>query len=126
MTETDRILDKMSLQFMQPSFTASLDWFEIDGSNGLTYVAFEDSPSIALQLAEISSPDEDARQEALIEALADHYDGTIYSVSETRGYGAQLSAPGYMDCTDWCVFDTLAEAKQYLVDVWADDDEEGE
>lgn len=30
------------------------------------------------------------------------------------GWGARMSAPGYMDCTDWCVFDTEAEAKEYL------------
>lgn len=52
------------------------------------------------------------------------------------GYGARLSAPGYMDCTEWCVFDSEEEAKDYLVDLyelcpiclgdnWVGSDEEG-
>lgn len=32
------------------------------------------------------------------------------------GYGARFSAPGYMDCTDWNVFETEEEAEQYFED----------
>jgi len=38
------------------------------------------------------------------------------------GFGARLSAPGYLDCTDWAVFDTMKEAAEYLIDTYADDD----
>lgn len=31
-----------------------------------------------------------------------------------QGYGARLSAPGYTDCTEWCVFDTENQARAYL------------
>jgi hypothetical protein len=34
------------------------------------------------------------------------------------GYGARLSAPGYMDCTDWVVFDTFEEADEYLAEMY--------
>ena len=43
------------------------------------------------------------------------------------GYGARLSAPGYLDCTDWAVFDTEDEAVEYLAEEylnWEDDDGE--
>jgi len=29
-------------------------------------------------------------------------------------YGARFSAPGYLDCTLWTIFDTLKEAKDFL------------
>lgn len=30
------------------------------------------------------------------------------------GHGARLSAPGYLDCTEWSIFDTEQEAREYL------------
>ena len=46
----------------------------------------------------------------------------IVDVIEQRctGYGARLSAPGYMDCTDWVVFDTEQEAIDYLAETYLD------
>ena len=38
-----------------------------------------------------------------------------------RGYGARLSAPGYLDCTEWCVFKTLKGARDYLKEQEDDD-----
>ena len=40
-----------------------------------------------------------------------------------EGWGARLSAPGYLDCTDWAVHDTEAEAHEYLTDMYGDDDD---
>ncbi len=47
------------------------------------------------------------------------------SVKIIEGYGARLSAPGYMDCTEWTVFDTRAQAAEYLLEMYYDrpDDE---
>jgi len=47
----------------------------------------------------------------------------IYEVKE--GWFARLSAPGYLDCTDWDgPFKTEQEAKEYLIDIYGDDDAE--
>lgn len=48
-----------------------------------------------------------------------------YEVTESWGYGARLSAPGYSDCTDWEVFDSVKEAADYLLNTYFDnpDDE---
>lgn len=51
--------------------------------------------------------------------------GHIASVKRITGYGARLSAPGYMDCTDWCVFETEKEAVEYLDEYYPEDEEEG-
>ena len=45
-------------------------------------------------------------------------------VEEKTGYGARLSAPGYLDCTDWMVFDSIEEAQNYLHDTFHDDHHE--
>ena len=37
------------------------------------------------------------------------------------GYGARLSAPGYLDCTDWVVFDTEQEAIDYLAETYLEE-----
>jgi hypothetical protein len=40
---------------------------------------------------------------------------------------ARLSAPGYMDSTDWGgPFDTIEEARKYIEDLWEVDSETGE
>lgn len=36
-------------------------------------------------------------------------------------YGARMSAPGFMDRTDWSVFDTEEEAQKYLDETYGDD-----
>ena len=48
----------------------------------------------------------------------------IYSVECKEGWGARLSAPGYMDCTEWAVYDTEEEARAELEEMYPDDDDE--
>lgn len=43
-----------------------------------------------------------------------------FSIDIIDGYGARLSAPGYMDCTSWSVFDTEGEARESLEDQYGD------
>ena len=50
----------------------------------------------------------------------------ITSMSLKTGFGARLSAPGYMDCTEWTVFNTEDGAEQYLHDLQGEDEEEEE
>jgi hypothetical protein len=52
-----------------------------------------------------------------------YVEGTIQSWENVKGFGARLSAPGYLDCTDWAVFDTEGEAKAYLDENYPDDEE---
>ena len=45
-------------------------------------------------------------------------DGQEYEV--VTGYGARLSASGYLDCTDWTVHDTIKEAIDSLIEMYAE------
>jgi len=91
------------MAFMEKQVTEKSDWYEIDGTEGTVWVPADVVGSL--------------------EHAGDYYAGEIWTVEARKGYGARLSAPGYMDCTDWCVFDTEAEAEKYLEETYPDDDE---
>lgn len=80
------------------------DYIEIDGDHGSTFIPADIVGAL---------PDD---SEARIAAVRDYYEGsTINEVTEHKGkWGARLSADGYMDCTEWSVYDTEAEAKRAL------------
>lgn len=42
-------------------------------------------------------------------------------VSKIKGYGARLSASGYLDCTEWSVFKTKREAIEHLLEIYGDE-----
>lgn len=106
--------------FMDYEVTDKQTWILIDGDAGVTYVPEDVSHAIAAALNQ--------GFDAIAEDLASHfYDGMhIYSVELTEGYGARLSASGYMDCTPWDVFDTQKEAEQYLRDEYPHDEEDSD
>jgi hypothetical protein len=63
--------------------------------------------------------------------IADYIEGTLRESTKddpdtlkVTGYFGRLSAPGYLDCTEWSgPFDTEKEAKDYLTEMYGDDDE---
>ena len=89
-------------QFMQPQVTGLLYWFAVDGSGGTCFY-----PSIYIAEGEARAAYQDVF-------------GTVDTCEVIQGHGSRLSAPGYLDCTDWCVFDTESEACQYLLDTYGD------
>jgi len=42
-------------------------------------------------------------------------------VEIVRGYGARLSAPGYMDCTSWTFFEEKKDAEDHLDDMYGEE-----
>ena len=105
MTNQD-ILTKMAEQFMEPQVTGCIQWLQLDTPNdGIVSVPASDWT---------------------MDTFAKEYGMADVDVEVIVGYGARLSAPGYMDCTEWSVFDTVSEAEQYLVDTYGDDIQEDE
>ena len=50
-----------------------------------------------------------------------------YQVRRVPGYFARLSAPGYLDCTDWHgPYKTLAEAREHLSAIYDVDPDTGD
>lgn len=115
------------MAFMQQQVTVKRKWLEIEGSNGTTFVDAEDVPARLRELSNFVWSKTEAENEEANELAAEYYDGhEVYTVTIREGYGARLSAPGYMDCTEWSVFDTEEEARKYLDDTYGDDEEDDE
>lgn len=103
--------------FMNAEITEEQNWYSIDGTCGGTHVP-ADVVGTLEGLANIGDEITDDPPEfpASLRALADYYEGEIQSVELIKGFGARLSASGYLDCTDWMVCDTVDEAKEALSD----------
>jgi hypothetical protein len=62
--------------------------------------------------------EDDADWQYVAESLSDYVAGsTIYSVALRRGILVRMSAPGYLDCTPWVLYGTMAEALLDLRDM---------
>ena len=54
--------------------------------------------------------------------LADYCENTKAShIQAGQGLGRGCPAPGYLDCTPWCVFGTKKESKEYLKEQQGDE-----
>jgi hypothetical protein len=50
--------------------------------------------------------------------VADYVSGKFISARLVDGYGARLSMDGYLDCTDWTIYETEQEAIDALEDMY--------
>jgi hypothetical protein len=103
MTEL-RLLNTLSNgQFMQPVIYAGR-FFEVETNHGSEYV---DQDLIGLT----AYPEH--------REFFDYIDGSqVYEYRLIDGYGAYLSAPGYMDRTELCVFASEQNAINYLIEYY--------
>ncbi len=97
------------MSFMQPQVFED-DYFEVDTTIG----------------TEIVPADLIGRTCAThVEALLNYLEGKPLDPDEEvelkRGWLARMSAPGYMDCTEYSVFTTEYEAWAFLVETFMDD-----
>ena len=66
--------------------------------------------------------DETSRKFAdLCKALQDYVGHGIESLERVTGYFARMSAPGYMDCTDWVCYASKREAMHDLRDMYGNE-----
>lgn len=128
------------MSFMKPQIVYG-GWYTLDGSNGTEHIPSNLANVSSLRIGEIllvsdavahlnycdlEECEKCNQTEEIYELLEysslysskDH----IESVSLRCGFGARLSAPGYLDCTDWVVFDTKEEARDYLRDEYCECD----
>ena len=126
------------MAFMQKQIDLDL-WAEIDGPCGIDCVPCSIIPWPMLlcdtisdgngwnRPADIDPPEDHDLFAELCEAVSDYTENDpdkIYSIEIRKGFGARLSAPGYMDCTPWTVFETQELAEKYLEETYGDDDTE--
>jgi hypothetical protein len=120
--------------FMQPEIENGL-WLEVDTRNGMDVIPYGlvgklpglDRPGDQIEWEHVSGEDRAAILNSIVPYVGSinldrHTDGVVW-IRLREGYGARLSAPGYLDCTDWCVFETEQEARDHLEEAYGDDEE---
>lgn len=90
------------MSFMEPQVQFG-KWYRCDTDDGVEYVP-----------EDVTKPDK----------LPLYVEGKLQSFELIEGYGARMSAPGYLDCTDWCVFSTEEEAVEFLAETFGEELEE--
>lgn len=83
-------------------------WIEADTSEGTQFIEFD--VVFTSQNQKTSNPSYSDIKDYLTVSSKDD----VYGISILDGYGARLSMPGYMDCTEWSVYDTEKEANEHL------------
>lgn len=110
------------MAFMQPQIYES-DYIEVDGPHGTEIVPCDvdnfDIPEI------VNFPKrtdcEDDRE--IPGPLAMYCENTwAYTIERKRGFVACMSAPGYMDRTDWSAHATAEEARKHLDEMYGEED----
>lgn len=111
------------------------DWIEVDTAQGIWTIPAELLPNVVAAFADDFELrggsgsledilDVDGIPESILQYTEAYKADQIYNVELRHGFGARLSAPGYMDCTDWTVFDTEDEATAYLDENYPEDDDD--
>ena len=106
------------MSFMHPEATSKVEWLKVDG-NSIEYLPedivdtrrirkllkIEDAEALDLVIEQIIWP-------MIKDYVRVHSPAEIDSIEVIKGYGVRLSAPGYMDCTDWEVYSSIKEANK--------------
>jgi hypothetical protein len=91
--------------FMKPEITDRQKWYKIEGNEGTQFF-----PADCFNKGE----------------AINSYQGRVTRepgfALTVWGYGARLSAPGYLDATDWTVFTSLKDAEEYLKENFGEDE----
>ena len=111
------------MAFMQRQITNKREWYEIETTCGIVFVDVEDTGRYP---SPMTADDIEAGCATLaVGKLQQFCEGEIESWDTRIGFGARLSAPGYMDRTEWSVHDTEQEAEDYLEEMYPEE-EDGE
>ena len=111
---------------MQPQVTRLQSWLRVETTHGTEWA---DSASLSLFVRDSETkthPMSEQERADTVKKIQPYTEGTPLSWENVKGFGARLSAPGYLDCTEWTVFDTENEAREYLAESYSDEDDESE
>lgn len=106
--------------FMQPEIYSGPYW-ELDTDRGIVFL-----PIDVCDPADLESPDEsdDERIERLEREFADYLEWARLLTAERKdGCLGRLSAPGYLDCTDWSPYESPEAAERELREECGSEDE---
>ena len=110
--------------FMQHQVTGLENWLRVETTQGTEFVRIADTSLFVRNSQTLTHPATDAELFAAKVKISPYCDGEPQTWENIKGYGARLSAPGYLDCTEWSVFETEEEAREYLEENYPEDDED--
>ena len=106
------------MSFMQKQITEKMKWLVIDGEVGTECVPLANTGLTETEVAEMI-------ESADFTAIDNYYSAgfeAITSIEVVEGYGCRMQAPGYMDCTDWTVFNSIEECDKHLDEMYGDEE----
>jgi hypothetical protein len=109
--------------FMQRQVTGLENWLRVETKHGTEFVRIADVTLFVRDSETVTHPMSDEDRDATIEKIRPYVEGKPESWENIKGYGARLSALGYLDCTEWSVFDTREDAEKYLDEMSDEEDE---
>lgn len=86
------------MSFMKAELTSKMKWYQVEDKTG---TIFYPGNYFSKDWVKIEHPNS--------------------QVTTVIGYGARLSAPGYLDATDWNVYTSREEAEAYLSQLEGDE-----
>lgn len=102
---------------MQNEITGKQYGWSIDTKQGTFHIPSDVHPVPEYLVAGKQIDAGDVVFDSLVGILQQYCDEEIISVEVIFGYFARLSAPGYLDCTDWTCYATKGEAIRALRDI---------
>jgi hypothetical protein len=108
--------------FMQKQVTGNQHWLRVETNQGTEFIPGE----LCVFVRNSNQPLSDDERDEAEQKIRPYVEGIPQSWENIKGFGARLSAPGYLDCTEWAVFDTEDEAREYLEETYPDGEESGE
>jgi hypothetical protein len=100
------------MPFMKPQVYQG-EYYEVTAGHGETWIVPVDATGFLSGFAQPAS------------SLQDYVEPDIDDPDEIlqpkRGWLARMSAPGYLDCTDWSAHDSEQEAREYLDEMYGED-----
>ena len=119
-------------KFMKPQIEFG-EWLEVDGACGIEAVPADLIGGLSWMKYDFDYDtdcmEEDSDLRNVLDALEDFIESNLDDVTSIQlieGYGARLSAPGYMDSTSWTVFKTREDAEEFLREEYDVEEEETE
>jgi hypothetical protein len=110
--------------FMQRQIAGKQNWLRVETTQGTEFVSVGDSSLFVRDSCTQTQPMTEDERSATVAKIQQYTEGVPQSWENIKGYGARLSAAGYLDCTEWTVYDTVQEARESLDEMYLEDEDE--
>lgn len=103
---------------MQVEVVGPIGWIVLDGPYGGEIIPCD----FCGELPDLDDfdGDEDSWKSAAFAQVADYAENReCWEIEQVNGYAGRLSAPGYLDCTDWIgPFDSAKDARREVINTY--------